>query len=413
MVDRSDANYPPSMHPHPVVCEFTPHGLEFDDPVKVTFPLPEGHEGYTYETILWYDSDIEEWVDLAGTVDGDTIYVWVDHFSKFAPAYSDTDGSHHRPVAVADATPKKVSIGETVTLDGSASYDDDAADTLYYRWDYECDGTWDTSWSTDPVSSTSYSTAGVIVVRLEVKDNVTDSAAYSDSDTCKVWVACNSTPTAEFEVVDKRDSYYREETITLDASPSFDEDGDSLEYRWDWQSDGEYDTGWSTDPMASTSYAVGGATYVIRLQVRDGEDARDTDWTSVYIEDQTAIRLDSFTATQTRRGVNVHWVTGCEIGTAGFNLWRSDGGEYVKVNTRLIGAKGGPSMGARYSYMDKSASSASRFRYKLEEIETDGHSNTFGPIEVRRAPDVRIGLEPEFNRTISTHRMEMAPQSMK
>jgi hypothetical protein len=47
---------------------------------------------------------------------------------------------------------------------------------------------------------------------------------------------------------------YEGSVVAFDASSSFDPDGDQLEYRWDFENDGTWDTVWSTYPMVNHTY---------------------------------------------------------------------------------------------------------------------------------------------------------------
>jgi PKD repeat protein len=59
-------------------------------------------------------------------------------------------------------------------------------------------------------------------------------------------------------------------SITFDGSGSYDPNGDALQYRWDFDNDGIWDTGYSTDPTANHLW-MDDYTGLVRLEVFDGE----------------------------------------------------------------------------------------------------------------------------------------------
>lgn len=70
-------------------------------------------------------------------------------------------------------------------------------------------------------------------------------------------------------------------TVTFDGSGSSDADGDTLQYRWDFDNNGAWDTGWSTSSTAAHTYTDNYAGSA-KLQVYDGTFS-DTDTASVTI----------------------------------------------------------------------------------------------------------------------------------
>jgi|GEM_PF-2044964 len=95
----------------------------------------------------------------------------------------------------------------------------------------------------------------------------------------------------------------------------------------------------------------------------------------------TLITLSSFTAKASNGRVKLAWKTEAEIDNAGFNIYRSEteAGEYVKINSELITAKGSETKGAKYVFTDNIAKNRKTYFYKLEDIDLNGTSTMHGP----------------------------------
>jgi hypothetical protein len=83
--------------------------------------------------------------------------------------------------------------------------------------------------------------------------------------------------------------------------------------------------------------------------------------------------------------VVVEWSTASELDTAGFNLYRKDkpDGQATQVNTSLIPASVDPLTGGAYRYKDSQVEPGRTYYYELEEVEANGNTSRFGPIEVK------------------------------
>jgi hypothetical protein len=94
------------------------------------------------------------------------------------------------PIAAFTYTPNKVYTCRSAAFDASSSSDiDDPLSALQVRWDWENDGTYDTSLSYQKTAQHSFSTSGVHTVRLEVED----SGGLTDATTRQITVeACGS-----------------------------------------------------------------------------------------------------------------------------------------------------------------------------------------------------------------------------
>ncbi|HVO72340.1 MAG TPA: PKD domain-containing protein, partial [Aggregatilineaceae bacterium] len=164
--------------------------------------------------------------------------------------------------------------GQAITFDASNSHDPDGTIAVY-RWDWQNDGEWDTEWLTEPTTTSAYDTAFTGQVRLQVVDN----GGATSIAVATVNIAANAAPLAR---AGGPYTVCGDEPINFDASASSDPDGTIVGYRWDWTSDGEWDTEWLTLPTAQHSYPIGFRGKV-RLQVQDNHEAMATTYAVVSI----------------------------------------------------------------------------------------------------------------------------------
>ncbi len=121
------------------------------------------------------------------------------------------------------------------------------------------------------------------------------------------------------------------------------------------------------------------------IQLGGGEKDSSVDagiW--VDLTSPTAVMISSFDAYQVDGKVVVGWETASEAGTAGFYVERraEQGGQWVRVNERLVPALFESPAGGTYSLVDQGAQIGEVLTYRLVEVETSAHTRSYGPYEV-------------------------------
>ncbi|MBM4065868.1 MAG: hypothetical protein FJ266_09555 [Planctomycetes bacterium] len=168
---------------------------------------------------------------------------------------------------VADAgTDQTPYVNDTVTLDGSSSYDVDG-NLLMYSWAFNSKPADSTTTLSDVAAVNPTFTvdkAGTYVVSLIVNDGTVDSA----TDTVTI-STLNSAPVAN---AGTDQTPYVNDTVTLNGSGSYDVDGNLLTYSWAFTTVPQGSNAALSDTAAVTpSFTVDKAgTYVVSLIVNDG-----------------------------------------------------------------------------------------------------------------------------------------------
>jgi PKD repeat protein len=182
------------------------------------------------------------------------------------------------PVARFTVTPMPCNISTVLRFNASTSSDPmEPSSNLMYRWDFDGNGVFDTSWSSLNTTQHQYSAPGQYAPVLQVRN----LKGYIGSLEGSVTVS-DSPPRASFTV--QPGSGLQTQLFAFDASGSTDlEDaGSVLRVRWDWNGDGVWDTGWTTVKTA-THLFTNPDTYTVRLQVNDSAGLTNTTTRQVVV----------------------------------------------------------------------------------------------------------------------------------
>jgi len=96
----------------------------------------------------------------------------------------------------------------------------------------------------------------------------------------------------------------------------------------------------------------------------------------------TAIQLMSLAAVEIQQGVSIRWMTGAELSTFGFEIYRSRDGRFenaTKVTNSIQLANGGEDI---YEFIDTTAQSEQIYSYWLVEVQNDGRTYQYGPTRI-------------------------------
>ena len=195
-----------------------------------------------------------------------------------------TVDANQPPVAGFTINTAEVMAGDTFIVDAGGCTDDhDAVANLQVRWDWTNDGAWDTAFSTTKLVNYRYpanTPVGTKTIRLQVMDAW--GATGTVTKTILVQPSTDSAPTALFMVSPTTGTVTTDFAFDATWSSDLEDNLAVLQVRWDWESDGAWDTGFTTTKTLTHRYATNGQKN-ITLQVMDSKGLTATYTASVWV----------------------------------------------------------------------------------------------------------------------------------
>jgi hypothetical protein len=113
--------------------------------------------------------------------------------------------------------------------------------------------------------------------------------------------------------------------------------------------------------------------------------ANDCDIGAFELQATTAVNVTNVRGIARADKNVLKWQTTSEAQIAGFNVYRKNGkGDFKQINAALKQAKHAGSIeGARYSFRDKKVNAGNTYRYKIQVIYLDGHTEWTNSVRVK------------------------------
>jgi PKD repeat protein len=178
----------------------------------------------------------------------------------------DPSGPPKLPRPAFTATPSLALVGQPIAFNAAASSDPFATITDY-KWDLDGSGTFATDTGATPELTHTFTQPGIYKVVLKV----TDSAGQQDTTQRTVTVA-NPVTAAIAATMNPVGASQAE---TFSGAGSADLNGSIVDYRWDLDGNGTYETDTGATPTVKTSFATTG-THTVGLQVIDNRSQSAT-----------------------------------------------------------------------------------------------------------------------------------------
>ena len=285
------------------------------------------------------------------------------------------------PVAVAQATPGTGIAGQTITLNGSASFHQDPAKTIdSWEWDLDNDGTFD---AVGVEVTTSFPAVGSYPVTLRVTDDATPEA----DDTTVLTVLITTPPIAPTADADgpyvfcpQSQPWFLDGTASVNPDEGLSEPGqpgDTIQsYAWELSGDNAFDDAFGPQPDVTAFFTTAGTgDYLVQLKVTDTTatsfpssnfgDLSDIDSTQVSVKDAADVAcacIDNLAARPKSGKVQLTWT---DTGADHYNVYRSTtaGGPYVFVASTT----------STYStYLDTGLTNGTTYYYVVREAALNG-----------------------------------------
>ena len=285
------------------------------------------------------------------------------------------------PVAVASATPNPGVVGQSIVLDGSASFHQDASKSIdSWEWDLDNDGIYDIS---GPSVTTSFGAVGNYPVTLRV----TDDASPEASDTTVLTVMITTPPVAPTADADgpyifcpQAKPWFLDGTGSVNPDEGLSEPGhpgDTIQsYLWDLDGDSAFDNAAGAVPDVTAFFTSAGVgSYLAQLKVTDTTatsfpssgfaDLSDTDSAQVQVKsatDPACACINDLAARPKSGEVQLTWT---DTGANHYNVYRStvSGGPYSLIATTTS---------TYATYLDTGLTNGTTYYYVVREAALNG-----------------------------------------